>query len=324
MSILIIAEMREGDVRHANYPAIAAGKQLAAVLGAGYDILLLGRGARAGAERLKDYGPKQVHFSEAEQVADYTAEAYAEVAAGLVRDQSYQAVLAPATTTGKDLLPRLAALLDAGMVSDVIGFEQGEGGVVYTRPMYAGNADAKVVIDTPIHVLSVREAAFDAAAPEGAPGQVAELSVALDPATLKSRFVGFDLTKSARPELTEAKVVVTAGRGAKDAAGIQLVEQLADLLGGALGASRAVVDEGLLPNALQVGQTGKIVAPDLYVACGLSGAIQHAAGIKDSKVIVAINKDEEAPIFEIADYGLVDDLFKAIPKLLEKIKAAQA
>lgn len=323
MSILVIAEIREGVLRPANYSAVAAGQALAGVTGTGLDILVLGKGAKAAVEGKLGAGAGTVYVSEAAAVADYTAEAHAAVAAKLVQEKGYTQVLAAATTTGKDLLPRLAGLLDAGMISDVIRFEKGDAGVVYTRPMYAGNAEAKMVVDSPIAVCTVRETAFDAVAP-GAGGAVAELAVDLDAAGLKAKFVAFNLTKSARPELTEASIVVSAGRGVKDAAGVKLIEQLADVLGAALGASRAVVDEGLLPNDLQVGQTGKIVAPDLYLACGISGAIQHAAGIKDSKVVVAINKDEEAPIFEVADYGLVDDLFKAVPKLIEKIKAVKA
>ena len=324
MAILLVAEMREGEVRHATYPAVTAARQLAETMGTDYDILVLGKGSQAGADKLKDFGATNVWWSEADPVAEYTAEAYAQVAADLMKDKGHTAALAPATTTGKDLMPRLAALLDAGMVSDAIGFEKGDEGVVYIRPMYAGNALARVVIETPIHVLTVREAAFDAATAGGTGATVAELPVSLDPAGLKARFVEYRLSKSERPELTEAKVVVSAGRGVKDAEGLKLIEQLADLLGGAVGASRAVVDEGLLPNDLQVGQTGKIVAPDLYFACGISGAIQHVAGMKDAKVIVAINKDEEAPIFEVADYGLVDDLFKAVPKLIEKIQQARS
>jgi electron transfer flavoprotein alpha subunit len=321
MSILVIAEIREGVLRPASYAAVAAGKSLADVTGLSMDILLLGKGAKGVAEASLGQGGT-VYVSEADAVAEYTAEAHAAAAAQLVQEQGYTHLLTPATTTGKDLMPRLAGLLDAGMVSDVTLFEKGDEGVVYTRPMYAGNADAKVVVDTPIQTCTVRETAFDAAAP--AAGSATELAVDLDPASLKAKFVSYSLTQSARPELTEAKVVVSAGRGTKDAAGIELIEKLADTLGAALGASRAVVDEGLVPNDLQVGQTGKIVAPDLYIACGISGAIQHAAGIKDSKVIVAINKDEEAPIFEVADYGLVDDLFKAVPALIEKLQAAKA
>ncbi|MBI5017767.1 MAG: electron transfer flavoprotein subunit alpha/FixB family protein [Deltaproteobacteria bacterium] len=321
MSILVIAELREGDVRHATYPAITAARQLADVAKTDYDLLVLGTGAKAGAEKIKDFGAKNVYWSEAPAVAAYTAEGHAAAAAALIREKGYTAALSPATTTGKDLVPRLAGLLGAGMVSDVVCFDAGP---TYVRPMYAGNALAKVVVDTPVALLTVRETAFDAAAPGGPAAAVAELSVTVDPASLKSKFVGYQLSKSGRPELTEAKAIVSAGRGMKDASGIALVEQLADLLGAAMGASRAVVDEGLVPNDLQVGQTGKIVAPDLYIACGISGAIQHVAGMKDAKTIVAINKDEEAPIFEVADYGLVDDVFKALPKLIEKIKEAKA
>ena len=320
MSILVIAEIREGAMRPATYAAVAAGQSLAGVTGLGMDIVLLGKGAKSVAEASLGQGGT-VYVSEADVVAEYTAEAHAAAIAQLVQEKGYSHILHAATTTGKDLMPRLAGLLDAGMVSDVTLFEKGDAGVVYTRPMYAGNADAKVVVETATQVCTVRETAFDAVAP--AAGSATELALALDPASLKAKFVSFNLTQSARPELTEAKIVVSAGRGTKDAEGIKLVEQLADVLGAALGASRAVVDEGLLPNDLQVGQTGKIVAPDLYLCCGISGAIQHAAGIKDSKVIVAINKDEEAPIFEVADYGLVADLFKAVPQLIEKIKAAR-
>ncbi len=323
MAILLVGEMRQGEVRHATFPAATAARELAGLLGTDFDIVLLGKGAQAGADQVKGLGAKNVWWSESDAVAEYTAEAHAQALADLVKDKGYTAVLTPATTTGKDLMPRLAALLDAGMVSDAIGFEKGDDGVVYLRPMYAGNAVARVVIDSDVHVLTVREAAFDAAAPGAGDAAVAELPVNVDAAGLNARFVEYQLTQSERPELTEAKVVVSAGRGVKDADGVKLVEQLADLLGAALGASRAVVDEGLLPNDLQVGQTGKIVAPDLYIACGISGAIQHVAGMKDSKVIVAINKDEEAPIFEVADYGLVDDLFKAVPKLIEKIKESR-
>ncbi|NTU60186.1 MAG: electron transfer flavoprotein subunit alpha/FixB family protein [Deltaproteobacteria bacterium] len=321
MSIAVIAELREGEVRHATLPAITAARQLAEVTKTGYDLILMGTGAKAGAEKLKDYGAANVLWSEAAALASYTAEGYAAAVAALVAEKGYTVVLAPATTTGKDMQPRLAGLLGAGMVSDVVCFDQGPS---YVRPMYAGNALAKVAVDTPVHVITIREAAYDVAAPTGGSANVAEFACAVDAGSLKARFVEYQLSKSARPELAEAKIIVSAGRGVKDAAGVQLIEQLADAFGAALGASRAVVDEGLVPNDLQVGQTGKIVAPDLYIACGISGAIQHVAGMKDAKVIVAINKDEEAPIFEVADYGLVGDLFQAVPKLIEKVKEAKA
>jgi len=320
MSILVIAELREGLLKTASLSAVAAGKALSELTGFPFDILALGKGAGAAAESLKNLGAATVLVSEAEAVADYLAEAHAAAAAELVRSRGYKTVLAAATTTGKDLMPRLAGLLDAGMVSDVTGFAR-EGDVIeYLRPMYAGNAVARVVVETPVAVLTVRETAFDAAKPGAFASAVEEVQVNVGEAAGKARFVEYRLTRSERPALTEAAFVVSAGRGVKDASGVRLIEKLADALGAALGASRAVVDEGLLPNDLQVGQTGKIVAPDLYIACGISGAIQHVAGMKDSKVIVAINKDEEAPIFEVADYGLVADLAKAVPELTEKIR----
>ncbi len=318
MSILVIAELRESELKSATFSVIAAAKVLGEVAGCGFDILAAGAGGAAVADQLKGYGAGTVYFSEGAEVADYTAEAHGALAKALVGDKGYKYVMAAATTTGKDLMPRLAGLLDEAMISDVIGCEKGDGGVVYLRPMYAGNAIAKVVLSGNVDLMTVRETAFDPAQDEGSASGVEQFDA--DLGELKARFIEFRLTKSDRPSLTEASVIISAGRGVKDAEGIALVEKLADQLGAAMGASRAVVDEGLVPNDLQVGQTGKIVAPDLYIACGISGAIQHVAGMKDSKVIVAINKDEEAPIFEVADYGLVADFAKAGAELLEKIK----
>ena len=317
MSILVIAEMRQGELRSATLPVVSAAKALGALNGKSFDILVMGAGAQGATDALKGLGAANVWYSEADVVADYTAEAHAAAAKAVIEDTGATVVMTPATTTGKDMMPRLAGLLDAGMVSDVIGFE-GEG---YLRPMYAGNAIAKVTVSSDIAVLTVRETAFDAAESGAGDAAVAEASFEADAGGAK--FVEYKLTESARPDLAEAAIVVSVGRGVKDTDGVKVGEQLADTLGAALGASRAVVDEGFLPNDLQVGQTGKIVAPDLYIACGISGAIQHVAGMKDSKTIVAINKDEEAPIFEVADYGLVADFAKAVPELIEKIKAAQ-
>ncbi len=316
MSVLVIAEMRQGALRSPTFPAITAGKALATTMGAGCDLLVLGQGAKAAADSLAGYGAGTIYYSEAASVAEYTAESHAATAAALIQEKGYKAALMAATSTGKDLMPRLAGLLGAGMVSDAIGFEAG----VYLRPMYAGNAIARVAVETPVAVVTARETAFDPAQAAGGASPVVEATAAEGAG---AKFVSYQLVTSSRPSLTEAKIVVSAGRGVKDAAGVKQVEELADLLGAALGASRAVVDEGLAPNDLQVGQTGKIVAPDLYVAVGISGAIQHVAGMKDSKVIVAINKDEEAPIFEVADYGLVADFSKAVPELIEKIKAVR-
>ncbi|PLX44634.1 MAG: electron transfer flavoprotein subunit alpha [Deltaproteobacteria bacterium] len=310
MSTLVIAESRQGDLRAATYNTIAAAK----AKGGDFDILLLGSGSAAGADSLKEFGAGTVYYSEADAVAEYTAESYAKTAAALVGEKGYTAVMMGATTTGKDMIPRLGGLLGAGMVSDVIGFD----GANYLRPMFAGNAIATIEVNTPVAVMTVRETAFDAAAPSGGASAVAEAAAVGDD---RAKFIEYRLTESSRPDLGAASIIVSAGRGVKDAEGVKQVEALADLLGAAVGASRAVVDEGLLPNDLQVGQTGKIVAPDLYIACGISGAIQHVAGMKDSKVIVAINKDEEAPIFEVADYGLVADFAKAVPEFMEKVKA---
>jgi len=228
--------------------------------------------------------------------------------AGLARD--YGAVFAPATTFGKNVLPRVAALLDVAQLSDITGVVSAD---TFVRPIYAGNALATVQSKDPIKVATVRGTAFEAAKTEGGSASVEAIAPAANPGT--SRFVGQQLSKSERPELTAARIIVSGGRGMGSGENFKLIEAVADKLGAAVGASRAAVDAGFVPNDYQVGQTGKIVAPELYVAVGISGAIQHLAGMKDSKVIVAINKDEEAPIFQVADYGLVADLFQALPEL---------
>jgi len=219
---------------------------------------------------------------------------------------------------GKDLMPRIAARLDAPMASEIIAIND-DG--TFVRPMYAGNALATVELEGPVRVVTVRGTAFDAANPVGNSAPVEKVKADLDPAGLKMAFVGFNEIKSDRPQLTEARIIVSGGRGLKSGDNFKTVlEPLVDEIGAAMGASRAAVDAGFVPNDLQVGQTGKVVAPELYVAVGISGAIQHLAGMKDSKTIVAINKDEEAPIFSVADFGLVADLFKAVPEMTEELK----
>jgi electron transfer flavoprotein alpha subunit len=229
-------------------------------------------------------------------------------------------VAATATAMAKDLLPRVAAKLGAGMASEVLGFnDQGQ----FQRPVWAGNAVVDTEITTPFKVVTVRGTEFEPAQKGASGGDKADVAVEVDFGSLKKRFLSFEEIKSERPELTEASVIVSGGRGTKGPEGFKLLDQLADIFNAAIGATRAAVDAGWVPNDLQVGQTGKMVAPDLYFAIGISGAIQHLAGMKSSKVIVAVNKDEEAPIFNVADYGLVADLFKAVPELIEEIKKAK-
>ncbi|SEH26259.1 FAD-binding protein, partial [Magnetospirillum fulvum] len=282
----------------------------AARLGGEIHLLVAGSGvgpvAAAAAQVL---GVAKVLVAESEALAHPLAEPLAALIVALA--PAYSHVLAPATTTGKNVLPRVAALLDVAQVSEIVAVVAPD---TFVRPIYAGNALATVRSTDPIKVITVRSTGFEPAATTG--GAAATQAVAL-PGGLpaQSRFVEAQLSKSERPELTSARIVISGGRGMQSGDNFHLLEAIADKLGAAVGASRAAVDAGFVPNDFQVGQTGKIVAPDLYIAVGISGAIQHLAGMKDSKVIVAINKDEEAPIFQVADYGLVADLFKALPEL---------
>jgi electron transfer flavoprotein alpha subunit len=233
-------------------------------------------------------------------------------------------VAVTASSFGKDLAPRVAVRLGAGLASDVSRVEAGAS-LTYKRPMYAGNAIGTMQVSTAVQVVTVRQSEFEPAAPSGGSSPVSAGAVSPAPNAARVQFVSFEEVKSARPELTEARVVVSGGRSLKSAEGFKTVlEPLVDAFGAAMGASRAAVDAGYVPNDLQVGQTGKVVAPGLYVAVGISGAIQHLAGMKNSKVIVAINKDAEAPIFQVADYGLVADLFKVVPELTEAVRKARA
>jgi len=305
MSILVIAEHDNADVKASTLNTIAAAK----AIGGDLDVLVAGSGCGAVAEVLaKLDGVSKVLVADAAHYADQSAENVAELIAG--RAAGYSHVLAPATTFGKNVLPRVAATLDVAQISDIIGVESAD---TFKRPIYAGNAIATVQSADAVKVITVRTTAFEPVA-EGGSASVEAIDAGAD--TGLSSLVGRELTVSERPELGAAGVIVSGGRGLGSGENYhQLLEPLADKLGAALGASRAAVDAGYVPNDYQVGQTGKIVAPQLYVAIGISGAIQHLAGMKDSKVIVAINKDEEAPIFQVADYGLVADLFEAVPAL---------
>ena len=311
MAVLVIAEHDNKTIKKATLNTVAAAQKL------GSDIHVLVAGHQAG-EAAKAAsaisGVAKVLLADAPHLAEFLAENVAGLIVSLAK--SYSHVLAPATSNGKNVMPRAAALLDVQQISDISGVE---GADTFVRPIYAGNALATVKSKDPVKVITVRTTAFDAVSPSG--GSASVETVQPPPDTGLSAFVGREVSKSERPELTAAKIIVSGGRGMGSGENFtKVLEPLADKLGAAMGASRAAVDAGFVPNDWQVGQTGKIVAPDLYVAVGISGAIQHLAGMKDSRVIVAINKDEEAPIFQVADFGVVGDLFQLVPSLVEELK----
>ncbi len=317
--ILVVVEHFGKVMKKSTLSTLSAAHTLSEIEGGEVEALVIGGDyASPIAEEVAKYGVSRVNLLSGTLFENYLAVTYAPAIVTLIEKKGYSYVMAPASTFGKDLMPRVAGILDAPMASDIVGLKKVEGELHITRPMYAGNAIATVTLSGSLKLITVRQTAFDPAeAGESAP--VEEISVTIEEDSLKTKYIGLEMTESERPELTEAGVIVSGGRGVKTAENFRLVEDLADLLGGAVGASRAAVDAGWVPNDWQVGQTGKIVAPDLYFAIGISGAIQHLAGMKDSKVIVAVNKDDEAPIFQVADYGLVADLFTAVPELIEEL-----
>jgi electron transfer flavoprotein alpha subunit len=305
MPVLVVAEHEGGALKSATLHAVPA----AAAIGGELHILVAGAACRPVAEACaKIAGIAKVLLAEHADYEHLLAEDLAALIVPLAKGYSH--VLAPATTFGKNLMPRVAALLDVAQISDVAQVVSAD---TFVRPIYAGNALATVQSADPVKIITVRSTAFPAAPAEG--GTAAIETIAAPGSAGLSRFVGAELARSERPELTSARVVISGGRGMQSGDNFKLLDGVADKLGAAVGASRAAVDAGFVPNDYQVGQTGKVVAPELYIAVGISGAIQHLAGMKDSKVIVAINKDEEAPIFQIADYGLVGDLFQIVPAL---------
>ena len=309
MTALVLAEHDNAHLRAATLNTVTA----AAKAGGDVHVLVVGSNCDGAAQQAaKVAGVSKVLVADAPHFADGLAENVAAQVVALAKNYSH--VLAPASSYGKNILPRVAALLDAAQVSDIISVESAD---TFTRPIYAGNAIAIVQSADRIKVITVRTTAFDPAAATGGSAAVEKLQAVAD--TGAATFVGREVAKSDRPELQGAKIVVSGGRGMGSAENFKLLEPLADKLNAALGASRAAVDAGFAPNDWQVGQTGKVVAPQLYVAVGISGAIQHLAGMKDSKVIVAINKDPEAPIFSVADYGLVGDLFETVPQLVKAL-----
>jgi electron transfer flavoprotein alpha subunit len=309
MSTLIVAEHDNADVKPATLNAVTAAQALPGET----HILIAGAGCDTAAQAAaKIAGVTKVLKADDAAYDHHLAENLAPLVAKL--SAGYSHVIAAATTSGKNVMPRAAALMDVQQISDVSAIESED---TFVRPIYAGNALAKVKSSDKVKVLTIRATAFDAAAAEG--GAAAVESVESTGDTGLTVFKGQELTKSERPELTTAGIVISGGRGMQSGENFHMLEKIADKLGAAVGASRAAVDAGFVPNDYQVGQTGKVVAPDLYIAVGISGAIQHLAGMKDSKVIVAINKDEEAPIFQVADYGLVADLFEAVPELEKEL-----
>ncbi len=319
-NLLLITEQFQGKFRKVTFNALGFAKQTAEKLGYDLHVLVLGENVKHLAEEIAHYGVAKVHLADHSKLSHYMTEPYTQVICQVANDIDAEMITGAATVMGKDLLPRVAGRLGYGMVSDIVELVDAS---TFKRPVWAGAVIAKVRIETPKKVVSIRATSFDPAESTDSQSDIVNVNVNITDAADKVRFIELEETKSERPELTEADIVVSGGRAIRDEEGVKLVEDLADTLGAALGGSRAACDAGLIPNDLQVGQTGKAVAPDLYIAIGISGAIQHLAGMKSSKTIVAINKDPEAPIFQVADYGIVADLFKVVPELTEKIKASK-
>jgi electron transfer flavoprotein alpha subunit len=309
MTSLVLAEHDNASIKAATLSAVSAAK----AIGGDIHILVAGKDcAKAAEAAAKIDGVAKVRVADNDAYAHQLAEPLAALIVSLAGDYSH--LIAPATTSGKNVMPRVAALLDVAQISDISAVVSAD---TFVRPIYAGNALATVQSKDAKKVITVRSSSFDKAKADGASAAIENVAAAADPGV--SKFVSQALSKSERPELTSARIVVSGGRGMGSGENFKIIEALADKLGAAVGASRAAVDAGFVPNDYQVGQTGKIVAPELYIAVGISGAIQHLAGMKDSKVIVAINKDADAPIFQIADYGLVGDLFQIVPELTKSL-----
>jgi len=316
--VLVLAEQKGGKLRNATLNAITFAQQIVSADGGSFSADVLGGSVGGVASALTGFGAEKVYTVEHAHLENYLAEPYSFAASAIAQQFGFDFVVVTSTTFGKDVLPRVAVRLGAGQSSDTRAYL---GGGKFIRAMWADNAIATVEVTTAVKVASALQTQFPAATATGGSSPIE--AVALDVPAPKTKFIKMEGVVSARPELTEARVVVSGGRGIKDPSNNHLIEGLADTLGAAVGWTRAVVDAGWAPNDLQVGQTGKIVAPELYVAVGISGAIQHLAGMKNSKTIVAINKDPEAPIFTVADFGLVADLFDVVPEFKTKLAAAK-
>jgi len=320
--ILVFAETRDGKVKNVVFEMLSAGRKIADQTGEEVYAALFGKGVAGLADALGEYGADKVYVAEDDKLAQYTTDAYSKVLANLIKEVDPSTVLMGCTVLGRDLAARTAQKLGAGLMSDCTAMELEGGNIVFTRPVYSGKAFIKVSIPEARPVMAtIRPNTLIADPPQaGRKAEVVNYAVKLDAADLRQVIKDVIMQVSTRPELTEANVIVSGGRGMKGPDGFKVLEELADALGGAVGASRAAVDSGWIEQRFQVGQTGKVVSPTLYIACGISGAIQHMAGMSSSKCIVAINKDPEANIFKVADYGIVGDLFEVVPILTEEVK----
>ena len=325
-NVLVFAERRENSLKRPALEALSAARSAADILGGSVVVLAMGTGASAHAEVLGKHGADRLLAADAAWLDMYAPEAYAATVAAVAADVDAGLILVPATSMGKDMAPRVAAALKTGMLSDVTGIEASADGTVRcTRPVFSGKANATVSMagGRPV-VASLRPNVFPLKETGGGPAESSAVEPALPEDKVRVRAVRLEKPAEAELDVAEASVIVSGGRGIKDAENFKLIRELAEPLGAAVGASRAVVDAGWIAHSHQVGQTGKVVSPNLYIACGISGAIQHLAGMSSSKVIVAINKDPEAPIFKVADYGIVADLFDVVPKLAEAVRALKA
>ena len=317
-----IAEQRDGEIRKITYEIVSEGRRLADVLGQELTVILLGSNIKEKAAELGQYGADKVLVADDSRLEPYTTDAYVSVISELVKANDPQILILGASVEGKDLAARLAASLDVGMAQDCTVFAIEDGNLVATRPIYAGKAYAKVTFENSLpQMAAARPKVMSISEPDASrSAEVVDASFTLDDGDLKTKVVDMAKDESGKVDLTEADKIVSGGRGMKDPENYKILEELADLIGASVGASRAAVDAGWRPHTDQVGQTGKVVSPNLYIACGISGAIQHLAGMSTSKVIVAINKDEDAPIFQKADYSVVADLFDVVPALTEEVK----
>ena len=317
-----IAEQRDGEIRKITYEIVSEGRRLADILGQELTVILLGSNVKEKAAELGQYGADKVLVADDSRLEPYTTDAYVSVISELVKANDPQILILGASVEGKDLAARLAASLNVGMAQDCTVFAIEDGNLVATRPVYAGKAYAKVTFENSLpQMAAARPKVMGINEPDASKSaEVIDASFTLDDGDLKTKVVEVVKDESGKVDLTEADKIVSGGRGMKDPENYNILEELADLIGASVGASRAAVDAGWRPHTDQVGQTGKVVSPNLYVACGISGAIQHLAGMSTSKVIVAINKDEDAPIFQKADYGVVGDLFDVVPALTEEVK----